>query len=77
MELVAESKTMFEELPSGIRKKFGNDPGTFLEFVENPANKAELQDMGVIMGNDGLDRDGKPSGAPVKDPEPTPEEPVV
>ena len=32
MNVVADAKTMFEELPSSIRRHFGDDPSEFLEF---------------------------------------------
>lgn len=41
MNTVADSRTMFEELPSRIRKRFGNDPGQFLAFVEHADNPAD------------------------------------
>lgn len=67
MNVVARSKTMFEELPAAIRANFANDVSQFLAFVQEPGNSQRLQEMGVIYGNDGLDRNGKPSGAPVVD----------
>ncbi len=45
--VVAQAQTMFEELPSNIRKKFENDPGKFLDFVQNPANLEEMQELGL------------------------------
>lgn len=40
--IVANGKSMFEDLPSDIRNRFKNDPGKFLDFVQDPANAAEL-----------------------------------
>ena len=47
MNVVARASEMFAELPSAVRKKFGNDPGAFLDFATDPANAGELQKMGL------------------------------
>ena len=48
MNTVAEVNTMFETVPSEIRNRFGNDAGAFLEFVQDPANRDELEELGLI-----------------------------
>ncbi len=48
MNLVMEAQSMFEELPSGIRAKFENDPGQFLDFVDDPLNRDEAIEMGLF-----------------------------
>jgi phage internal scaffolding protein len=67
MEVVANSKSMFEELPSNIRKEFDNKPDKFLEFVQNPDNKTRMQKLGILKGNDGIDISGAKTMAPVPD----------
>ncbi len=47
LNIVADAESMFEELPSAIRKKFNNDPGQFLEFVQNPDNLDEMRELGL------------------------------
>lgn len=47
MQIVAKSKTMFEELPAAIRNRFENDPVKFLEFTEDPTNQDEMIDLGL------------------------------
>lgn len=47
LQLIAEAQNMFDALPAKARKKFNNDPGEFLEFVQNPANESELYDLGL------------------------------
>ncbi|AXL15312.1 internal scaffolding protein [Microviridae sp.] len=47
MLIVARAKSMFEELPSTVRREFDNDPGKFLSFVENPENEGKLIEMGL------------------------------
>ena len=52
LNLVNSATDAFMELPSEIRKRFGNDPGLFFEFATNPANKAELVKMGLAYAPD-------------------------
>jgi len=37
----------FSDLPSEIRKRFNNDPGSFLAFLEDPKNDAESVELGL------------------------------
>ena len=67
MLLVTNAQNMFMELPSDMRKRFGNDPGAFLNFVQDPGNKQEMARMGILQGNDGLDLRGAAVGSPVAD----------
>jgi len=47
MTQVVEANEMFESLPSQIRRRFGNDPGAFLDFVQDENNHDQLIDMGL------------------------------
>ena len=47
LNIVADANTMFEELPSSIRKKFDNDPSQFLEFVQDEKNSEEMIQLGL------------------------------
>lgn len=47
MEAVKAAQESFASLPSNIRARFHNDPGAFLDFVENPSNLPELRAMGL------------------------------
>lgn len=75
MFIVKSAENMFAELPSNIRKRFENNPASFLEFVQNPQNEAEMRTLGILRGNDGIDVTGAATGAPVPEPEVTPETP--
>lgn len=44
---VLAAQEMFLELPAKVRKRFGNDPGAFLEFVGDPENRSELEKLGL------------------------------
>lgn len=45
---VAGAKTMFNELPSQLRARFDNDPGTFLSFIEDERNLDEAVELGLL-----------------------------
>lgn len=66
LNTVMEARNTFMEMPSAIRNKFNNDPGQFMDFVQNPDNIDEMVEMGILVGNDGLKADGTPSGAPTE-----------
>lgn len=44
---VMEAREAFESLPAMIRAKFGNDPGSFLEFMQDPSNVEEIIELGL------------------------------
>lgn len=48
MEMVAEAQQLFEDMPSSVRKRFGNDPAAFLDFVNDPENRAEAVRLGLV-----------------------------
>lgn len=41
MTLIANAKTMFEDLPAETREQFANDPGNFLDFVREDLSTPE------------------------------------
>lgn len=70
--VIAKANTMFEELPSSVRKRFHNNPEHFLEFVQNPSNQEEMVQMGLASH---IDQPTKPDKPPKKhaSASPTPE----
>lgn len=48
LQLIAEADEMFNELPAGMREKFHNNPGEFLDFVGDEANRPEMASMGLL-----------------------------
>lgn len=48
MRIVAEANSQFAELPAKIRSHFENNPAKFLDAVDDPERKAELQELGLI-----------------------------
>jgi phage internal scaffolding protein len=47
LNIVLKADEQFMALPIQIREKFHHEPSEFLTFVENPANQAELINMGL------------------------------
>jgi len=47
LNFVVEAQTRFQELDSDTRKRFGNDPKQFLDFVTNSDNLEEMVEMGL------------------------------
>jgi len=49
MTSVLAAQEMFLELPSKIRRRFGNDPGAFLDFATDPQNGPAMVEMGLAV----------------------------
>ena len=47
MNAIIKARDTFADVPSGIRKKFDNDPAKFMDFVHNPENAQAMVDMGL------------------------------
>ena len=46
---IAEAGESFDALPASLRDRFGNDPGQFVDFVLNDANRDEAVRLGLIQ----------------------------
>jgi phage internal scaffolding protein len=46
--VMAKATSMFEELPSDLRKKFDNDVQTFMDYVNNPENEDGMRQLGLL-----------------------------
>lgn len=46
-QMVADAHSMFETVPSEIRAEFGNDPAKFIDFMQNPENRNEIEAYGL------------------------------
>lgn len=51
MDTLLAADEAFAQLPSAVRRRFDNDPASFLEFVTNPANKEEAGKLGLLNSN--------------------------
>lgn len=52
MQKMAQVNNQFNELPSDVRKKFGNNPANMLEFIQDPNNRKEAEKLGLIERRD-------------------------
>lgn len=66
MQIVIDAQEAFESLPGNIRKRFGNDPEEFLQFVNDEANIDEMRSLGLLPAVE------PQPVTPAADPEPTP-----
>lgn len=48
LNTVRAAQEAFYELPSDIRRQFGNDAAAFVDFMDNPENVPELRRMGFL-----------------------------
>lgn len=46
--VVAAAKSRFFSLPARVRDRFDNDPGSFLDFMDDPRNVQEAQELGLL-----------------------------
>lgn len=47
LNLMIQARQSFEQLPAKIRNRFENDPGKFIDFTSNEANRDEMRQMGL------------------------------
>ena len=45
---IRRSHELFDELPSELRKRFGNDPGQLIDFINDPDNLDEAVKLGLL-----------------------------
>lgn len=76
---LARGRTIFEELPSEIRREFRNDPKAFFEYVNDPENVGELHKKLPALAAPGrqLKRLNFPAAEPASGSEPLSAEPTV
>lgn len=49
MDQVLRAEEMFNDLPSTVRKRFGNDPGAFFDFMHDSGNSEEMVKLGLAV----------------------------
>jgi len=61
---VIEAKLAFDELPSEIRTQMDNDPHKLLQFLEDPNNREEAENLGLFQPEpqDSSTETGAPEG---------------
>lgn len=58
MNAIVQAQQAFDAMPADIRYRFRNDPGMFVDFCSDEANRAEAEKLGLVM----------PKTAPVQSP---------
>lgn len=48
MLLLQNARNQFDQLPLKTRIRFEHDPSNMLQFIEDPANRAEAQTLGLL-----------------------------
>lgn len=49
LHALKSAETSFLALPAHVRSRFGNDPGAFVAFCDNPANRVEAVSLGLVQ----------------------------
>lgn len=52
LAVVESAETLFMSLPADLRARFENDPQKYFDFVSNPANKPELEKLGLLKSKE-------------------------
>ena len=63
LEIVRATEDMFSSMPAELRDRFGNDAGTYLEWINDPGNEAEAVELGLLSGNEQPPAEGGAGGA--------------
>lgn len=61
MNVVREGEELFDALPARLRRRFRNSPEEFLAYVQNPANVAEMVELGLATAKPELEAPQAPS----------------
>lgn len=69
MSIVVQAEERFAALPASVRKRFGNDPAQMLEFLEDPDNRLEAIELGLV---DPPPKAAEPTKVEVVNPAPPP-----
>lgn len=69
MDFIIDAQNLFDQLPSSIRDRFGNDPAAFLDFTSNDDNAVEIAKMGLLT-EDAAERILRPKPVPPVAPAP-------
>lgn len=49
LNVVRAAEESFMQMPADVRAEFKNDPGRFVDFVNNPANRARAEELGIVL----------------------------
>lgn len=51
MNIITRAQQMFDDLPSSLRNRFNGSPEELLEFVQNPENAKEADELGLALSD--------------------------
>ena len=71
--MIARGEEIFAAVPAAIRDDFDNDPGKFIEFMQDAENIQAIHDYGFDHSYLGELPDQVPANAPPAEPSPAPE----
>ncbi|UOK21020.1 internal scaffolding protein [Chifec microvirus UA13_18] len=54
-DMLNEAEEAFYSLPSAVRKRFSNDPMSFVEFMSDESNLEEARSLGLVASEPVLD----------------------
>lgn len=57
-DLYIKAQNSFEALPANIKKRFNQSAADFLDFMDDPNNRDEAIELGLIRGDSPEDKDG-------------------
>lgn len=49
LNVVVRARELFDGLPAELRERFANDPARLISFLDNPANKKEAIELGIVQ----------------------------
>lgn len=64
LELVRQQDSLFSELPAEVRARFQNDTEELLAFIENPENRGEAVELGLLNPAEEVPDDEGSAAAP-------------
>lgn len=49
MNAIRRAEESFMQMPAKVRARFSNDPGAFVDFCSDEANKEEMRSLGLLV----------------------------
>ena len=63
LNIVQEAQASFDALPSTLRERFSNNPGSLISFLADPSNRDEAIKLGLVDVPLSVDKSDSPQGA--------------
>jgi phage internal scaffolding protein len=49
LNAIIAAEEQFDALPAQLRARFDNDPANLIDFMENPENRSEAENLGLVV----------------------------